>query len=50
MSNPDFFQMYRDIIALPSISSTDPAWDQSNNPAGSRNQRKIQSDRHLRQW
>lgn len=22
--------MYRDIIALPSISSTDPAWDQSN--------------------
>ncbi|ACQ91723.1 acetylornithine deacetylase (ArgE) [Tolumonas auensis DSM 9187] len=30
MSNLDFFQMYRDIIALPSISSTDPAWDQSN--------------------
>ncbi len=30
MSNPDFFKMYRDIIALPSISSTDPAWDQSN--------------------
>lgn len=30
MSNPDFFQMYRDIIAQPSISSTDSAWDQSN--------------------
>lgn len=22
--------MYRDLIALPSISSTDPSWDQSN--------------------
>lgn len=30
MSKLDFFQMYRDIIAIPSISSTDPAWDQSN--------------------
>lgn len=30
MSNPDFFKMYSDIIAQPSISSTDPAWDQSN--------------------
>lgn len=32
MANLDFFQMYRDIIAIPSISSTDPAWDQSNLP------------------
>ncbi len=30
MANLDFFQLYRDIIAIPSISSTDPAWDQSN--------------------
>ena len=30
MPNLDFFQLYRDIIAIPSISSTDPAWDQSN--------------------
>lgn len=30
MANLDFFTLYRDIIAIPSISSTDPAWDQSN--------------------
>ncbi len=30
MANLDFFKLYRDIIAIPSISSTDPAWDQSN--------------------
>ncbi len=30
MENLDFFTLYRDIIAIPSISSTDPAWDQSN--------------------
>ena len=29
MTNLDFFTLYRDIIAIPSISSTDPAWDQS---------------------
>lgn len=30
MANLDFFTLYGDIIAIPSISSTDPAWDQSN--------------------
>jgi acetylornithine deacetylase len=30
MANLDFFQMYREIIAQPSISSSDIAWDQSN--------------------
>jgi len=32
MANLEFFQLYRDIIAIPSISSTDPHWDQSNQP------------------
>lgn len=30
MANLDFLQMYREIIAQPSISSSDPSWDQSN--------------------
>lgn len=30
MSLPTFFNLYQNIIAIPSISSTDPAWDQSN--------------------
>ncbi|WP_019615924.1 acetylornithine deacetylase [Psychromonas ossibalaenae] len=30
MSLPDFINLYKDLIAIPSISSTDPSWDQSN--------------------
>ncbi|MGL4795838.1 MAG: M20/M25/M40 family metallo-hydrolase, partial [Aeromonas jandaei] len=30
MANLDFFSLYKNIIAIPSISSTDPKWDQSN--------------------
>lgn len=30
MSLPGFIETYRELIATPSISSTDPAWDQSN--------------------
>ncbi len=30
MANLDFFSLYKNIIAIPSISSTDPRWDQSN--------------------
>lgn len=30
MVNLDFFSLYKNIIAIPSISSTDPKWDQSN--------------------
>ena len=30
MSLPTFFNLYKDLIAIPSISSTDPSWDQSN--------------------
>lgn len=30
MSLPKFMHLYKDLIALPSISSTDPSWDQSN--------------------
>ena len=30
MSLPTFLNLYKDIIAIPSMSSTDPAWDQSN--------------------
>lgn len=29
---PSFFSMYQQLIALPSISATDPAWDTSNAP------------------
>lgn len=29
---PPFFELYKTLIAIPSISSTDPAWDQSNEP------------------
>ncbi|MDV6316168.1 acetylornithine deacetylase [Idiomarina sp. HP20-50] len=29
-SLPSFFSMYQQLIALPSISATDPKWDQSN--------------------
>ena len=30
MANLDFFSLYKNIIAIPSISSTDTRWDQSN--------------------
>lgn len=30
MASTDFFSLYKNIIAIPSISSTDPKWDQSN--------------------
>ena len=30
MSLPTFINLYKDLIILPSISSTDPSWDQSN--------------------
>ena len=30
VANLDFFSLYKNIIAIPSISSTDPRWDQSN--------------------
>lgn len=30
MSLPSFLNLYKDLINIPSISSTDPAWDQSN--------------------
>ncbi|WP_028862381.1 acetylornithine deacetylase [Psychromonas aquimarina] len=30
MSLPDFINLYKDLIAIPSISSTDSSWDQSN--------------------
>ena len=30
MSLPTFLNLYKDLIAIPSISSTDPSWDQSN--------------------
>ena len=30
MSLPTFINLYKDLIALPSISSTDTSWDQSN--------------------
>jgi acetylornithine deacetylase len=30
MSLPNFMNMYKDLIAIPSISSTDISWDQSN--------------------
>ena len=29
-SLPSFFAMYQQLIAQPSISATDPKWDQSN--------------------
>ncbi|WP_354622615.1 acetylornithine deacetylase [Psychromonas sp. MME2] len=32
MSLPSFINLYQDLIAIPSISSTDSAWDQSNLP------------------
>ncbi|HEY7866078.1 MAG TPA: acetylornithine deacetylase [Psychromonas sp.] len=30
MALPSFLNLYKDLIAIPSISSTDPSWDQSN--------------------
>ncbi len=30
MSLPTFINLYKDLIAIPSISSTDSSWDQSN--------------------
>lgn len=30
MSLPTFLNLYKDLIAIPSISSSDPSWDQSN--------------------
>ncbi|MFT6927701.1 MAG: acetylornithine deacetylase [Psychromonas sp.] len=30
MALPNFLNLYKDLIAIPSISSTDPSWDQSN--------------------
>ena len=30
MSLPTFMNLYKDLIAIPSISSTDTSWDQSN--------------------
>lgn len=32
MTVPSFFSMYQQLIAIPSISSTDAHWDQSNQP------------------
>ena len=29
-SLPSFFSMYQQLIAIPSISATDPKWDTSN--------------------